>query len=104
MGNLNQSYRDWLEQEADAARQERQQEQADRFREGQQQIADMRSRAQHGLPLTIAQQRWLVEKVTGPLPPKRARCTHCGDDGCDECTHKEQVSPCHDIREVEHDE
>lgn len=43
-------------------------------------IADIRRRAQFGLPLDIAEQRTLVEMLTGPLPSNK-RCPTCEGEG-----------------------
>lgn len=44
------------------------------------QIRDMRNRVRYGMPLTMEEQRWLTEQVTGPIP-QRKRCNTCEGTG-----------------------
>lgn len=74
------------------------------------QIEDMRGRVQYGMPLTMAEQRWLTEQVTGPIPNRKrcnacegtgllslstpgAVCSHCGGEGYTTVTPVHRFSP-----------
>lgn len=44
-------------------------------------LEQMRDQVQYGMPLTMDEQRWLVERVTGRPVPQRKRCVKCGGEG-----------------------
>lgn len=54
-------------------------------------IESIRNRTRYNMPLTSAEQRWLVEQVSGKLPAREKRCRECSGTGqrqsmpCDVC-------------------
>ena len=55
-------------------------------------LQEMRRRVSYGMPLTIDEQRWLVEQVTGEKITRLKRCYACHATGLVE-------SPCGDAGE-----
>lgn len=56
---------------------------------------DIRRTAEHGLPLTIEQQRYVVQIAFGPLPPrrKRVKCPECDGKGVLQFAHLSPECP-----------